>query len=350
MHVLTQALSGTWSPFVLVAGLLLIGHVAASEGLFQLVGAWCARAPGGAVALFISTMIVVAVVTAVLNLDTSVVFMTPVAIQAARSKGTDETAFVFGTIFVSNSASLLLLGSNLTNLLVFSNRGISGATFVLHMVVPWLASTTVTIAVVLAWRWRALRGARHHPSSLRARFEAGPGLFGAAFAVVAMVALSRPALWVLGAGVLCEGVGPLARRRSTVFETLKAASPVTLLVLFVVAVGFSSIARATSVSATLFVHANVPATVAIATLSSLVINNLPSASLFAAHAIAHPFALLLGLDVGPNCAVTGALSSLLWIRIARRHDIKPSLRTYSAIGSIVAALAMTTAACTLVLH
>jgi len=48
--------------------------------------------------------------------------MTPVALQAARAKGSDETAFLYGTIFMSNSASLLLLGSNLTNLLVFSRR------------------------------------------------------------------------------------------------------------------------------------------------------------------------------------------------------------------------------------
>ena len=343
-------MSGTWSPFVLVAGLLLIGHVAASEGLFQVVGAWCARAPGGAVALFLSTMVVVALVTAVLNLDTSVVFMTPVAIQAARSKGTDETAFVFGTIFVSNSASLLLLGSNLTNLLVFSNRGIGGATFVTHMVLPWLVSTAVTISVVLAWRWRALRGTRHVRSKVRAEFLWGPGLLGAAFAVVAMVALSRPALWVLGAGVLCELCGPLARRRTTWLDSLRAMSPVTLLVLFVVAVGFGSLARATSVSANLLVHANVPSTVAIATAASLLINNLPSASLFAAHAIAHPFALLLGLDVGPNCAVTGALSSLLWLRIAKRHDITPSIVKFSAVGTVVAVLATTIAATTLSLH
>jgi arsenical pump membrane protein len=302
------------------------------------------------VALFIATMVVVALVTAVLNLDTSVVFMTPVAIQVARKKGTDETAFIYGTIFVSNSSSLLLLGSNLTNLLVFANRGVTGTSFVAHMALPWLASTSVTIAVVLAWRWRFLRDERHAPSKGRTPFALGPGAVGAAIAVVAMVALSRPALWVLSVGVLCELVGPLARRRSTVFDAVKATSPLTLLVLFVVAVGVGSLARATSVSANLLVHANVPTTVAVATVASVVINNLPSASLFAAHAIAHPFALLLGLDVGPNVAVTGALSSLLWILIAKRHGFSPSLRTFSLVGTTVALSASTLAAIALAVH
>jgi arsenical pump membrane protein len=98
------------------------------------------------------------------------------------------------------------------------------------------------------------------------------------------------------------------------------------------------------------VHTNVATTVVAATLASVVINNLPSASLFAAHAIAHPFALLLGLDVGPNCAVTGALSSLLWIRIAKRHDITPSILTFSAVGTTIAVVATTVAATSLAIH
>ena len=52
-------------------------------------------------------------------------------------------------------------------------------------------------------------------------------------------------------------------------------------------------------------------------LSWLVVNNLPAAVLFSAHAPAHSRALLIGLDLGPNLAVTGSLSALLWYRAAR---------------------------------
>src|ERR1700685_2648405 len=144
MHDVVLALRSTWPPFVLVSGLLLIGHVAAGEGVFRRLRSWCGRAPGGARGTFLVTMGAVALVTAVLNLDTSVVFMTPVALQAARAEGADETAVVFGTIFMSNSASLLLPGSNLTNLLVWSHREGSGAAFASHMIWPWLASISVT--------------------------------------------------------------------------------------------------------------------------------------------------------------------------------------------------------------
>ena len=64
------------------------------------------------------------------------------------------------------------------------------------------------------------------------------------------------------------------------------------------------------------------------------INNLPAAALLGAHTVAHPNALLLGLDLGPNLAVTGSLSSLLWFQAARSVGVRPSLATVSKIGLI----------------
>jgi arsenical pump membrane protein len=339
MHVVVQTLDATWSPFVLVAGLLLIGNVASSEGLFRSVGAWCARAPGGGVGLFVITMAVVAAVTAILNLDTSVVFMTPVALNAARAKGTDETAFLYGTIFMSNSASLLLVGSNLTNLLIFAHRDELGTDFARRMVLPWLVAVGVTILVTGVWRFGSLRSDRRSAPVSRESVAIGPGLGAVAVAVVAMLVIAHPAIWVLAAGVLAQAIS-LARRTSTRRDALKAANPEMLVALFAIAVGVGWFARWSTLTAHLLTHATVLTTAATATASALVINNLPAASLFAAHGVEHPFALLLGLDLGPNCAVTGALSSLLWLRIARRHEIRASMLTFSILGTIVAALSI----------
>jgi len=334
MHDVVLSLQSTWPPFVLVAGLLLIGHVAAREGVFRLLGSWCGRAPGGARGTFLVTMGAVALVTAVLNLDTSVVFMTPVALQAARSEGADETAFLFGTIFMSNSASLLLPGSNLTNLLVWSHRHASGVQFADHMVWPWVVSISITILVVGAWRWRPL-GTSVPPPATDRSFEFGPGLIAGLFAVVVMLALSEPALWVCAAGVIAETVA-WRRHRVELSGALKAINPVTLGALFAVAVVIGTVARATTVSAHLLHHTTVFVTAAVAAGVSIVINNLPAASLFAARGVSHPFALLLGLDLGPNIFVTGALSSLLWLRIARQNDVRASVLTFAAVGSVIA--------------
>ena len=334
MHYVVQALQSTWPPFVLVAGLLLIGHVASGEGVFRVLGSWCGRAPGGARGTFLVTMGAVALVTAVLNLDTSVVFMTPVALQAARAEGADETAFLFGTIFMSNSASLLLPGSNLTNLLVWSHRHASGAQFARHTAWPWVVAVTITVLVVGVWRWRPL-GKSARPTAAQDSFQFGPGLFAGFFAVGAMLALTEPALWVFAVGAIAEIVA-WRRRRVNLSGALRAISPVTLGALFVIAVVIGTVARATTWSAHLLHHSTLLVTALVAAGASLVINNLPAASLFAARGVTHPFALLLGLDLGPNIFVTGALSSLLWLRIVRQNNARAPILAFTVVGSVIA--------------
>lgn len=335
MHSLVTSLSATWQPFVLVAGLLLIGYSASREGLFDALGAWCARVPRGGVTLFVVTMLAVAVVSAVLNLDSAIVFMTPVALNAARAKGSDETAFIFGTVFMANSASLLLIGSNLTNILVIGNTSTSPAHFSARMALPWVVSVSVVIGVVLVWRWRPLTAPLSREVRSAATFTAGPGVLATVLAIVLMIVVRRPALEIFAAGVICQLFSLWRERGRRWREVLRVVSPVTLATLFVVAVAVGLLARHWLAPSHFMAHANVATTTLVATLSALTINNLPAASLFAAHAVAHPYALLLGLDVGPSCLITGALSSLLWRRIVAREGERVSLRTFSSVGLVV---------------
>ena len=196
-----EAFSQAWPAFALVAGLLLIGVVAADDGLFAAAGAWLGDLPGGTTVLFLASMSVVACVTVVLNLDTAVVFLTPVLVHAARRRSLDESAFAYGTVFMCNSASLLLPGSNLTNLIVLSQEHVRGTAFAAAMVPAWLAATGVTAVVV----WAA------HRHALRRRSEAGNdpiprlGRVGVALVVLAavlVVVLRDPALPILALGTV----------------------------------------------------------------------------------------------------------------------------------------------------
>ena len=90
-----------------------------------------------------------ALVTAVLNLDTSVVFLTPVLVYAARRRGYDEAAFLYAALLLSNAGSLLLPGSNLTNLIVLGHDRVSGARFAGGMAPAWVAAVVVTLPAVL---------------------------------------------------------------------------------------------------------------------------------------------------------------------------------------------------------
>lgn len=99
-----------WPPFVPVPGLLAIGLVADADGLFDLAAARLQSLPASPLVLLLACLGLVALVTAVLNLDRSAIFLTPVLIATARRRGARESAFLYGAIFMANASSLFLPG------------------------------------------------------------------------------------------------------------------------------------------------------------------------------------------------------------------------------------------------
>jgi arsenical pump membrane protein len=67
----------------------------------------------------------------------------------------------------------------------------------------------------------------------------------------------------------------------------------------------------------------------------VLINNLPAAVVLSAKPNAHPAALLLGLDLGLNLAVTGSLSAVLWLQAARTVEANTSIATYIRLGALL---------------
>lgn len=316
--MLVDALRQTWPPFVLVTGLLLIGLVAAADGLFAATGGRIARTRLGPVPLLFALLGLVAVVTAVLNLDTSVVFLTPVLVHAARSRGIDERPFLYGSVFMANAASTLLPGSNLTNLLVLPHD----PTFVSHTAYAWLvgcALTAVLVAVLL------------RPRTSKAEPEEVPplswslGMAATLLAAVLMVVVRDPAI-----PVVAVGIAACLLRRVRMRVDLRVPA-----LLFVVAVGLGTLARAWHGPAHLLAGSDRWLTAAIAAGGSVVVNNLPATVLFSAQRPPHPIALLLGLDLGPNLAVTGSLSAFLWWQAARAVGARPSVLVYSLVGVVL---------------
>ncbi len=333
---LASAIGQTWPAFALVAGLLLIGAVAASDGVFESLGHLLGRLPGGGVLLLSYVLALIAGVTVVLNLDTSVVFLTPIAVHAARSRGVDERGFLYGTVLMSNSASLLLPGSNLTNLLVLGGQHVSGLTFAARMLPAWIAAVAVTAAVLIGWCWRGLRlkpttGQVVAPTR---PMRPGVGILATLTAAVLVLVLADPALPVLGLGVVAAS-GQIALRRVSLKDAARAVNAPLLLSVFVLAVALGTVARVWGAPAALTHSLGSWQTAVLAAGASVIVNNLPAAMLLASTTPDHARALLLGLNLGPNLALTGSLSAILWMRVARTTGAKPSALTYSRLGLCV---------------
>lgn len=343
-HVVSAGLAQTWPPFALVTGLLLIGRVADDDGVFAAAGSRLAALPGGAGVLLAGLLGLVAVVTVVLNLDTAVVFLTPVLLQAARVRGANDRPFLYGCVLMSNSASLLLPGSNLTNLLVADGARISGYDFARVMLVPWLAAVGSTWLVL----WVTQRRSGHLDVSRRPKTTQVRGRLGAAAvlaATIMILVIPSPAVPVLLLGVSVTGWRVF--RHEADGGSLLRATPSAMVGLYVVAVAVGVMVRVWPV-VTLGSTGRAQSTL-VGALAAVAMNNLPAAVVLSAHPPAHPFFLLIGLNLAPNLFITGSLSAVLWLRRARESNARPSITTYARIGSCAGALSLTLAATSLLL-
>ena len=327
-----------WSPFVLVAGLLLIGLVANDDGLFEALGQRLARLSSNGFVLFGGATAIIAVVTALLNLDTAVAFLTPVLIYTARSRGSGEGPLLYGSLLLANAGSLFLPGSNLTNLIVLGHLRLTGGAFLARMWAPALAALAMTALVIAILERRSLGRAPTSVAALR-RPTWGVGALATLSATVAVLLLPSPAAAVAGIGVVAVGrhlmKGRTERRRVT-----DALGAPYLVGLFGLAVSLGAMGRAWSGPATLLSHVNSGGTAVVGALLSLLFNNLPAASLLSARTPPHPFALLIGLNLGPNVFATGSLAWLLWLRAARAAGAHPSLARASQLGGVAVPLSM----------
>jgi len=338
----TAAAAQDWSPFVLVAGLLLVGLVADDDGLFAAAGSRLATATRSGSLLFAGSVLLVSIVTATLNLDTSVAFLTPVLVHAARSRGEGEPAFLYGCLLLSNAASLLLPGSNLTNLIVLGHLHLTGGQFAARMWLPWLGAVVVTAAVVAFGERRSLGPATTEPGQV-SQPVLGIGLAAIVAATVLVIVIPSSALPVFVVGVLAAGIRAIRGGPVTIGRIWQVLGVPVLAGLFGAAVALGTLGRAWSGPADLLSHLSGWATAAFAAIATAVVNNLPAASMLAARTPAHPLQLLIGLNLGPNLCVTGSLAWLLWIRAARGAGARPSLARASRLGVLAVPLSIAVA-------
>lgn len=337
-----RAAAQDWPPFVLVAGLLLVGLAADADGLFAAAGEALDRLAPGGLSLYLGAMALVAVVTAVLNLDTSVAFLAPVLAYTAAHRRRSPAVLLCGCLLMSNAASLLLPGSNLTNLIVLGSLGEAGGTFAARMAPAWAAAVVVTAVVVgVAGRGELGRG-RAPADDGRTRPRLGAGLAGVVAATAAVLTLRNAAPVVAAVGVAVVAVA-VARRRRSVADAGRAVGAPVLVGLFGVAVALGTLGRAWAGPARLLGHLDAWATAGGAAVAAVVVNNLPAASVLAARVPPHPSALLVGLDIGPNLCATGALSWILWLRSARTAGVAAPLGRCMRMGLLAAPLAMAAA-------
>ncbi|MGH9103204.1 MAG: SLC13 family permease [Acidimicrobiales bacterium] len=292
--------------------------------------------------------LVAAGVTAVLNLDASVVLLTPLYVRIARRSCLDVVALAFQPVLLASLASSALPVSNLTNLIAVGRTGATTTAFITHLGPP-----TVLAVAVGYWCWRrALPLGEGSPAPVEAAQRRPLVLGGAVVGAVLIGFVAGPVFGVqpwevaVGADVLLVA---LVRRLPVSSVPLGTA---------LVAAGLAVLAEAavSHVDVGHVLHATgtvgLLRTTGIAVAGADVANNLPAVlvSLPGLPSGSSPtlWAVLLGVNLGPALVVSGSLAGLLWSRTAASLGVEVGPAHYSRVGLLVGLPALVVAAAALV--
>ncbi|MGV9252756.1 SLC13 family permease [Streptomyces sp. NPDC003697] len=329
-----------------LAAVLVLAHFCDVEGLFRACGAWMARwSRSRPTRLLTAVFALASVITAVLSLDATVVLLTPVVFATAARTGVRPRPHVYACTHLSNSASLLLPVSNLTNLLAFSASGLGFTRFAGLMALPWLVAIGAEYLVFRRFFARDLTAAA--PASPAGEQPATPvfalvTVAGTLAGFVVASTLGVEPVWAALAGALVLAVRALVRRQATPLTVVRAAAPAFLA--FVLALGIVVRAVVDNGLAGALGHlvpdgTGLPALLGVAALAALLanlINNLPAVLvLLPLTAPAGPgavLAVLLGVNIGPNLTYAGSLATLLWRRIVHQHEHDVDLGEFTRLG------------------
>jgi arsenical pump membrane protein len=339
-----------------LAAVLVLARLCDGEGLFRACGAWMARAAAGRPGRLLGAVFALAAVTtAVLSLDATVVLLTPVVFATAARLGTRPKPHVYACTHLSNTASLLMPVSNLTNLLAFAATGLSFTRFAGLMALPWLAAIAAEYGVFRRYFATDLSAAAPAPDAASAPETPLFALVTVACTLAGFVltsALGVSPAWAAAAGALVLAARALARHHANVRGIIGAADLPFLA--FVLALGIVVRAVTDNGLAGALGHlipsgtglAALADTAAVAAVLANLINNLPAVLvLLPLTAPAGPgavLAVLLGVNIGPNLTYAGSLATLLWRRIMHTHAHDVNLTEFTRLGllTVPAALAL----------
>jgi arsenical pump membrane protein len=255
------------------------------------------------------------------------------------------------TIWLANTASLLLPVSNLTNLLAADRVGLTPLDFATRMWLPQLAAIAVTAVMLWIWYWRP---AAAQINAIRPHRPADPVLYRVAavaclvFVGCVLVGVALGLASGLAAGAVACGFAWRARH-----QLRPALLPWRLLVfvtgLFLVVQTIARHGLGRLVAALVGTDGGTLGalrTGAAGALMSNVVNNLPAyvageAAVPAANQL-QLLALLIGTNVGPLAVPWASLATLLWYERCKANAVHVPLKRFLVTGTALAAIGTAT--------
>jgi arsenical pump membrane protein len=338
---------------IFLGSVIVLAELAAQAEVFDVIAVRITIAGRGRnAALFGLCFAFAALTTIFLNLDTTAVLLTPVMLATARRSGIGALPLAMTTVWLANTASLLLPVSNLTNLLAAGRIGLSPLGFAARMALPQAAALIVVAAALWLFYWRHNPATYEPPSPQRPR---NIRTFGAAAVLsVAFIACILAGVSITVAAAACGGALVVAfalwdrdglgwglipwqllvfvTGLFLVMDTLTRHGLGTVMGdLIGTDPGAVGTARAAGTGATLAnLFNNLPVYVAGESVIPLANHN-------------QLIALLIGTNVGSLVTPWAALATLLWAGRCRAAGLSIAWRRFAWTGAVTALLTLAAA-------
>lgn len=351
-----------WDATLAFIGIIILSLVLDEIGFFEWCAIWMTKlSRGNGHVMFVNALILGAFISALFANDGAALILTPILLAKMRLLKLEAktiVAFLLAGGFISDSASLPFIFSNLTNIVTANYFHIGFAEYLNVMIVPFVASTLISIVVLwlflrkdivaqvdvtllkhpdealkskplfyVAWVFLALLlgsyfmgDAYHLPISLFALGGAGLFLLIAnAFKVVHPRRIIASAPWQvvwfsIGLYIVVYGLknAGLTEYLSLILKELNAQGDT----IAIVGTGF------------------------IAAVLSAVMNNMPTVMIMdiALHDIpntALAYANIIGCNLGPKMTPFGSLATLLWLHVLAQKGVKIGFWQYSKFGLLI---------------
>ncbi len=335
---------------VFLATVIVLAELTGRAQVFDVVATWVARAGRGNYLLLFGLCVLFASVTTItLNLDTTAVLLTPVMLALATRVGIAAVPLAMTTVWLANTASLLLPVSNLTNLLAADRVALSPAGMAAAMWAPQLASVAVTMACLWGFYWRRGRRGQDRYTPPSPPVPDDPVLLRvcalACAGFLLAILIADVPLWSASTTAALVVVVAFAVRRRT--ELKAGLVPWRLLVLvpgmFLVVETINTNGLHGLLTAAIGSDNGIVGMLRSAAVGagvSNVLNNLPA---YMAGETAVPeanhaqlLALLVGVNVGPVVTPWASLATLLWFERCRWHGTRIAMGRFLWTGLVLA--------------